>query len=629
MFPAPGEYAREANARIDAMADDARYQRIAALESLWTGRAWDGRPSFWDNTVPLRDRRPAIQSMLPRTAGRRLVALVFGERTFPSVTVERTSFGVTLTDDEAEALSALVIDVIGAKGSPRTLRTRMRAVMEAGLKCGSACAIVSIVAGRPHVAVEPAKHCYPTLRADGSVERLVVEYKTPTPGGKPGEFSWYRREIADGFDRVYPLQPCESERRPDWTAAEAVSVTAVPFVPVVWVRNLAEAEEESCSVDGHALAEGLEDEVLALDLALSQLHRNALYNGDPQMVQIGVSVGDGAQSMQAPRGPVASTTEWATGWVSRIFGSSGTAAKKGPGQIWKLPPQGDAKLLESTGAGAQIIRGNVDELRRVVSDAIGVILADPETFGRGDLSAKSLELMLGPMLDTAGTLRAEYGGALLAIVDTVLRLCADEKIGRGVYLPTIDAARPVLAKLYAPREDGTVAWLGAPLALAWPDMVEPSWGDVSAAINAAHKATGGRPVLSQRAALRMVAPVAGVDDLDAEATEIAREMGADAETMRGVMQPETATPVAPETAVQDTALNGAQVSSMLEVATAVSAGTLPLDTAVAIVVRAFQLTPEAARAMLAPAAEMGAGRRVVPPTPPAQPAPNDAPPAAE
>ena len=41
-------------------------------------------------------------------------------------------------------------------------------------------------------------------------------------------------------------------------------------------------------MDGHALAEGLEDELAAIDLELSQLLRNALYNGEPQMVRTGV-----------------------------------------------------------------------------------------------------------------------------------------------------------------------------------------------------------------------------------------------------------------------------------------------------------------------------------------------------
>lgn len=593
MFYAPGQLAAEANAHVDGGADDERYQRMSALESLWSGVAYKGRPSFWDGSVPLRERAPAIQSMLPRTVGRRLVALVLGDRTFPSVTVERASFGVSLSGDEAEALSALAQDII-VRGA---LRQRMRALMESGLKSGSACAIVSILAGRPHVAIEPAKHCYPTLDDAGRVSRLVVTYKTTI--GRDGEFGWYRREIGDGRDRVYEVQPCDPRQPPDWSSARVVRETAIPFVPVVWVRNLAEAEEETRGVDGHALIEGLEAEVFGLDMELSQLWRNALYNGDPQMVQVGV---DSAPKMDAPQGRLAAAAEWASGWMERLASPSGPAAKKGPGQIWKMPQGGDAKMLESTGAGAQIIRGAIEEIRRVITDALGVVLADPQTLGRGDLSAKALEIMLGPMLDTASVLRVEYGAALVSILDAVLRLCADPTIARGVYLPTLAPAMPVLARLYAAREDDAAAWLGAPLSLRWPDMVEPSWSDVTAAVDAAQKATGGRPVLSQRAALRLIAPVVGVEDLDEEAADVSREAGADAETMRATMGALSPDPVPTDASVQDTALNGAQVDAMVSLAEKVALGAIPLETAVRIAVRAFQLSEPEAREMFAPAA---------------------------
>lgn len=617
MFPSPGQYSREVNARIDAHADDARYQRMNALELLWTGKGYVARPSFWDATVPLRERQPALQTMFPRTVGRRLVSMVFGDRSAPSITVERTSFGVTLTDDEATALSALVQEVLTAGN----VVSRMRAVMEAGLKCGSACVIVGMVEGKPRVTVEPAKHCYPDLDACGRVTRLVVTYRVPMDDTREG---WYRREIGAGLDRVYAVQPCEDRKRPDWTTAKVESEHAIPFVPVVWVRNLAEAEEESRGVDGHALIDGLESEVFALDMNVSMLFRNALYNTDPQMVQTGVDAGSSSgapQGRTAGAGVFADAAEWAKGWLSRLGGGQ-PAAKRGPGQVWKLPQGSDAKMLESTGAGAEIAKGSITEIRRVLTDALGVVLADPQVIGRGDLSAKALEILLGPMLDTVGVLRVEYGAALLAVVDMVLRLCADPVIGRGVYLATLAAAAPVLARLHMAREGDGSAWIGAPLSLAWPDIIEPSWGDVSAAIDAATKATGGRAVLSRRAALRLVAPVVGVDDLDAEAEEIAREGGADTEAMRATLAglrgeqdapdapepdaPEPATPVTPGAAgaeaVADTALNGAQVQALASLAKDVTARLMAPETAVQIAVLAFRIDEARARRIIEPAA---------------------------
>jgi hypothetical protein len=588
MFPTPGQRAAEATTHVAAYGESARYWRINALEALWCGNGYEGRPSFWDTSVPLRDRAPAVQSMLPRTAGRRLVALVFGQRTFPSLTVEPRSFGVTLTDDDATALAALALDIVERGG----LRARMRALMEAGLKSGSACAIVSICDGRPRVSIEPAKHCTPTLAPSGRVEKLVVQYKTPIEDGRLG---WYRREIGDGVDLVRVCVPVDPKGEPEWSRVGVASKVAVPFTSVVWVRNLAEAEEESHGVDGHALVEGLEDEVYWLDMMLSMLTRNGAYNTDPQMVQVGV---DSDAPMRAPTGQSATGFEWARGWIERLIAPSSGVAKKGPGTIWKLPQGGDAKLLESTGAGAQIAKGTIDELRRVVSDAIGVVLADPDTLGRGDMSAKALELMLGPMLDTASTLRTEYGAALVAIVDMALRLCSDATLAPGIYLPTLEAARPALAKLHRARTDDSTAWLGAPLTLRWPDLVEPTWTDVKSAVDVARAATGDSRVMSRRAALKMLAPVVGVEDIDAEAEAIDAEdgvsQGAVSDTLARLAEPNDDAPEVTlddtdpmPAAVADTALNGAQVASMVEVVEKVAAGSLPRGAARAIIMRAF------------------------------------------
>jgi len=58
------------------------------------------------------------------------------------------------------------------------------------------------------------------------------------------------------------------------------------------------------------------------------------------------------------------------------------------------------------------------------------------------------------------------------------------------------------------------------------------------------------------------------------------------------MQPDPAAPVA------DTALNGAQVESMVAIVTAVASRTLPRDSARAIIMRAFAVDADGAEAIL-------------------------------
>ena len=71
---------------------------------------------------------------------------------------------------------------------------------------------------------------------------------------------------------------------------------------------------------------------------------------------------------------------------------------------------------------------------------------------------------MAPMLSRADELRVDYGDALVAIVGRLLR-CSLSDVGEAM-LATIDAARPVLARLYALRG----------VAFAGSDPASPSGG---------------------------------------------------------------------------------------------------------------------------------------------------------
>lgn len=554
-----------------------RFWRINALEMLWNGCGYDARPGFWDTSVPLRERAPAVQSQIVRTAGRRLVSLVFGERAFPKVKAEGTAFGVTLSEPDRDALQALVDELIRVV----SLKRRMREVLTDGLRAGTTLAVQSIRAGYPSVDLIPAKWCTPSFEDDGrTVKRLVVEYKFPREG------AWYvhRRVIEAPRDVTYkPIKVQSLEHAPiDWTTAVIEHDIPCAFVPVVWHRNMAEAIETSTDIDGHALGEGLEDEIGALDLELSQLYRNALYNGDPQMVRIGLD----AARADLPQGRTASAQS-SENRGPRFQVASEPAIKKSVTNAWDLPTGGDAKFVESTGAGAQIINGAVTELRRVIVDAMGVVIADPAQFGTGDLSARALTLLMAPMLATADDLRVEYGETLLAILDQLLRLCAMTP-GR-INLATLEAARPALDRLFARSATGGTVWMRAPLSLKWGEFFEPSWTELSAALDVARKANGDQPVLTLDESRALLAQVL---DVEVDATKVKEEQRAWVDTTAAVLNgtsADAATTAAVEgaAAVADTALNGAQVTSLVAIGEKVAAGLIPLAFARVAIRKAF------------------------------------------
>ena len=585
---------------VAAHGEDERYWFLSRLEALWNGQRHrlDPRPSFWDTSVPLRDRAPAVQASLARSAGMRLAHMVAGERSFPSVQVAASGYRVALDETAHAALQALASEIVAAARLP----VRFRAYLIEGLKTGSAVAVQSLAYGKPCVQILPAKWCVPTRDASGCITRLVVQYKHPD---KNGDLCVYRREIGGGYDRAYQTVPARRLADADfeWSTVPVASEVPIAFVPVVWTRSMCEAVEESSSIDGHALAEGLEDELDAIDLELSQLYRNALYNGEPQLVRTGVDVDKPAMPMGAPGREANGGFSWLNsampGWLTS---APKTVVQKAPGKIWDLAVGSDAKMLESTGAGAGIITQALDRLMRVTTDALGVVMVDPAAMGSGDVSARALALLYGPQLDTADNLRVEYGDALTEIVGQFLRLCAGADAARdGVRLTSWDAARPALARCWAVDASGAPSWNAPPIALTWGEYFEPSWSEISAAVDAATKGVEGR-VLSRRRAVELLAPLTGAamlaDELEAIDNDSADTNAAVSATLGALREEPAAVDAAPQVDVASTALNGAQVSSLLETVTAVATGQLPRASGVALLMAAFRLPAAEAEAIM-------------------------------
>ena len=496
------------------LGESPRYWHLNALESWYTGQQYTGRPSFWDQEVPLRSRAPVIQSQFVRSSINRLANLVFGDRSFPRMRVEATGYRMTLSPSDVAVLQRLVAEL----GQCLALSKKMREVITEGLKCGSACILVSLCNGKPMMRLVPSKWCTPTFAADGSVESLVIEYKHPSPTD-PDQWMMHRREITSTYDRVYDSVPIKAKVAPVFGDYQEVPVE---FCPVIWVRNAAEPTATPDQIDGHALVDGLQDEVEALDMELSQLYRNALYNGDPQMVQIGVEGDASIAASQGPKGPTGDMKfSWFNSvlpnWAKNANSSGGDAVKKAPGKLWKLPQGGDAKLVESNGSGAEIIKGAVKEIRRVLTDSTGVVLFDADSLGGGDLAARTLNLMHAPMLDVADNLRVEYGDALLRLVDAFMHLFSGTLARtQGVLLRSYDEAEPVLARLYGVNSQQEARWLGPHVTLKWGDYFDPSSADKEAALKVAMTASGNKPLITAKTALASVATLFGIEDVEAE-----------------------------------------------------------------------------------------------------------------
>lgn len=512
MLSAPGkEAAASALAGIARANEDARYRRLSAYEALWKGLRYEYecRPSWWDPTVPLQERAPFVVYPIARSAGKRLITLVMGEGRFPKLTAK----GRKLTPEQKAQLATLFVEIIDAA----KLRVRMREYMEQGLSTGTAVVLCAIRDGYLCAEIEPAKWCTATRDAHGAVTALEIRYKY-----QEGEtLYWYRRTITPDADTVF--LPCEvdEKREPVWTIDAEKSKPGVGFVPCWWTRN--EPDPSDTGPDGIPLAAGLEDEMEALDFALSQRHRNGRYNGEPMMVRVlGEDDEDDAPPAATGRtAQLAGWREWVAGVGARVVGSS--AIKKAPGQIQTLTKGGDMKLIESSGAGAQILEGDAAGLRRMILEVLEVVMADPETVA-ANASAALQKALYAPMLARCDILRDTYGEALVQIVLMFVRLL---RFVRGAaHVEGILEALPLLDAMGDLR-----------LGTTWGEYFDPTPQDVQAGTASAMAANGGRPVLSHRASVRYVAKLVGTEDIDAELEEIARDEAGGLDAVSKVLGP--------------------------------------------------------------------------------------------
>lgn len=566
---------------IRRIADPDRMRRLDGYERLWKGLAYEGRASFWDTSVPLAERAPCVTSGLPEASIKRLTALVFGARQFPQVGVERGHAS-------AKVIDPIIKSIVAHTQFP----LRQRKALEQGLAIGTWCMILALVDGLPQITLQSAKLALAERDRAGNVTSLEIRYRYQgvDANGKPITL-WYRRHIDAMRDVVFQaVEAREDGYDPPWIEdAERSFDHNLGFCPVWWHRHDADPSDTD-GIDGSPMFAGMEDELEALDFALSQHHRNGRYNGEPQVVVSGAGKIDAETGRQqttnapqsvGPNGKPVEPFSWFNSMLNRTRGG-GSAQKKAPGKVWFLTdPGAAASLLESSGAGAQVLREDAAQLRRAILEAKAIVIASPEDVS-ANASAALMETLHAPMIDHADTIRLEYEPVVIGVVRMLLRLCAvcESRALGSVLIPGMAQAASLIAAK-------------PPLSLSWGRYYEPTLQDISLAIDAAAQASG-KPVLSQRTAIRLLSTIIDIDSEDEELERIAIENAppTQAQTIDPNAPPDSTVPtvdplIAEGAAVSDTALNGAQVSSLVDVVSQVAMGTLPKEAAFEIIAKSF------------------------------------------
>lgn len=503
-----------------------RFRRLDTLERFVTTEQYKGRPSFWNDNVPLFKRGPCIVYPIVGTAIESHVSLVLNK--CPVITSapdeddtdEDDEFG--LGEDDSKQLDTSIRKI----GKIVRLHTVAKALLRAGMGQSTAVAIPAVRNGRLVIDTTLAKWCTPTFDKQDPrvVTKLEIRYpyiRTETDEkGKPKKTAMlFRREIDQQNDTTYePVEaPARKEVEPTWKPAQVVQ-HGLGFCPVVWYRYMPE-QSTVAEFDGKAIHARLLDEVEGMDFAISQRHRAVLYQGDPITIEIGVEKG---------HNPTEETgvTAWHEGDAEankdyrqpRPMDAALTKGgrKRGPGTVWQYPANDgktDVRHLTLPESAVGAMTANAADLENKIAEALHWMPIDPKTMMSGaTLSGRALEWLHKKQVNYCDDVRADFAdNCLLPLVDMLLRiaLAYAQRSEEWFYLPGKEALVKLLTKFNRQQKDrmGGVreTWIPPHLSVKFAPYFTPSDADkkVTSDMTRADLQAG---VIKLETAVKQVAP---------------------------------------------------------------------------------------------------------------------------
>ncbi len=523
---------------------------------IQSGESWRNKglmsvamPSVY---IPIDMRRPNAPFRLAPLIVESFTGLVFGHGHFPTVDAE----GDADTEDFVQAL-------IEAGDLP-TVMMRAR-------DCGGGVGTVGLswrfADGAPRTKVHNGKNLW--VHVWGDFDALLPEHvseivKVAKDGVDPKTrkpkrcWFWRRRDWTPLADVVFVDQACDEPI--NWIVDEAeTTVHGEGETHFVWVPNLPD-DDEATRIDGKCDFDGQFESLNTLDVLNSVVTTGAVRNLDPTLV--------------LKLDPL----------IARM------GVRKGSDNALTVGEQGSAGYLELSGTSITAGIALLDKEEQKILRVSQCVIPDPSEVAAAGTSSLAIRLLYLPMLGKADLLRAQYGRALVRLLEQQLRSARrympaiDRETGVTVYPvessvvkhadgSSEDIESEVECTLSLPPKVTEAEVLGADgrptgkkvstkhartpghaerLTLKWGEYFPPTETERQAKGTTLAAATGGKPVMAQRSA---VETWAAYNDLD-PATEWQRvldEQEARARQEAGMfpgagdeLKPDPAQPTKPE-----------------------------------------------------------------------------------
>lgn len=572
-----------------------------------------GDPRF----VPISMRRPNAPYRLSRVIVKAFTGMLFGQNRWPQIRSD---------DPDTQAFCEAVIKAANI----RNRFTRARNIAGA---CGTAGLSWLFRDGRPVVRVHGGRYIQvlewedPDEQVPRHVTELYRSVATRATKDGPQRYEvWCRRDWTPVADVVFKPVEVTPDNPVEWIVDEDRSYAHDDGeCHFIWLTNQPDDEDPS-AVDGQPDYAETYEQLDVIDGSNSTFVQGVARNLDPTL------------------------------HVGRENPEDIKTIRKGSDNAIVTGPTGVVKYVTIPGDVVDSGEKLVGMQRGQVLETAQCVVTDPDKAAAAGTSSLTMKLVYAPMIGATDLLREPFGAGLVRLLEQMQRSAArvmgpregdegsngepeqspdgsqqfehgelppeeqePERVNFYLNLPPRVVAEPVL------RADGTPTGgvekkvveqhPGAgKIELEWGDYFPPTSDDKQKNLTTLSTAVGGKPIVSQRTAVETTAQV-----LNKDATEEWQRVND--ETNRSRLElPDTGggdvideeiddqetpppAPTTPESPpepedIQKTALNGAQISSLVEVVAQIAKGEIPRESGVEILAVALNITREEANAII-------------------------------
>jgi len=444
-----------------------RKPELDIFDAYFEKRQYAGRPEWTDSStadgsyVPVRQRKPLLQSNFAKVLTSRLASKLIGSRTFPTIQVE--------DDPDTTELIRLIHKF-------SQLKTALLFPVARKLNTGSVYVSFQIRGGAYRINHFLSKWCFPRFDDANNLVSIRIQYvfedETDRDANGIPKKKWFRMDQGQEVDVLFNNPEFEKGAEPNFQVVETV-IHNLGFVQGEWMIT----HEQPNSIDGPSLIGDILDFIDELNFSISQSADAIQYNQDPQLI---------LKNMDEDE-------------IETLIRSASKA--------WNVGREGEASLLEADMSGvegADILR---DKMKTNIQDITRIVFLDPEKFATQAQSGKAMEVLHGPMVELVEELRPQTEKEIGSLTIKMLfaTLIWNQ---RGLPVPII------IPPGFTPKS--------IQLTFDWPAIFPMTFEDMQKKLALAVQASTAN-LLSRESALGFVAKMFGIEDLEEEQRKIDKQ----------------------------------------------------------------------------------------------------------